>query len=196
MINLLKMDFHRFIRNKIMYVLLLIFALFQAFAIFMMSQYDQPMSASGIEIGSMNASEFIQYVMSQPPSWMLMYITVFTIYFYMSEQNAGYYKNFITMKHARIKSLLSKIMIQGVFTFFMFITMLISDFSGRMLFFGNTTTGNLGYLITLLIGQFLLHWSFSILILATTVLTKKTLISFSIGIVFVLNIIGMIIFNL
>ena len=128
MINLFKMDFHRFIRNKMMYVLLLIFSAFQMFGVFMHSMYEEPIAAGGIQAGEMNASEFIQFVLSQPPSWMLLYITVFTIYFYMSEQNAGYYKNYITMKNARLHSVLSKILIQASFTMLMFVTLLISDF--------------------------------------------------------------------
>lgn len=196
MINLFKMDFHRFIGNKMMYVLLLIFCAFQIFGTYMMSVYEQPMAESGIQPGAMNASEYIQYVLSQSPSWMLLYIMVFTVYFYMSEQNAGFYKNYTTMKHARSHSVFSKILIQGVFTLFMFLTLLVADFIGRSLFFENSAIGDLGYFMSLLSGQFLLQWSFSILILCASVITKNMLISISIGIVFVLNVIGMILSSL
>lgn len=190
--SLLKMDFYRFIRNKTMYLLLLIFGAFQIFATFMMSQYSDPMSGSGTDAAMMNASEFIQYVLAQPPSWMLLYIAVFTVYFYMSEQNAGYYKNYITIKNARIYSIGSKIIIQAGFTLLMFIVLLASDFTSRSLFFSNSEIGNLDYFLKLLIGQFLLQWAFSILILLVTIITKKMLVSVSIAIVLALNVIGMI----
>ncbi|MFA1821891.1 hypothetical protein ACDX78_17200 [Virgibacillus oceani] len=196
MINLFKMDFRRFIRNKMMYVLLLIFCAFQIFETFMMSVYEEPMAEGGIQASAMNASEYIQLVLSQPPSWMLLYITVFTVYFYISEQNAGFYKNYITMKNARVYSVLSKILIQAVFTLFMFVTLLASDFIGRSLFFENSIIGDPGFFVKLLLGQFLLQWSYSVLILCVSIITKSMLVSISIGIVFVLNVIGMIVSSL
>lgn len=45
MINLLRMDLYRFTRNKIMYLLLLLFCAFQIFGIYMMKQYAQPVGA-------------------------------------------------------------------------------------------------------------------------------------------------------
>jgi ABC-2 type transport system permease protein len=110
----------------------------------------------------------------------------------MSEQNAGYYKNYITMKNARTHSVLSKILIQAIFTLFMFMTLLASDFIGRSLFFENSTVGDPGFFVKLLLGQFLLQWSYSVLILCVSIITKSMLASISIGIVFVLNVIGMI----
>jgi len=196
MINLFNMDFHRFIRNKMMYVLLLIFSAFQIFGIFMFSMYEEPIAEGGIQVSAMNASEFIQLVLSQPPSWMLLYITVFTVYFYMSEHNAGFYKNYMTMKNARVHSVLSKILIQAVFTLFMFVTLLASDFVGRSLFFENSTVGDPGFFMKLLIGQFLLQWSYSVLILCVSIITKSMLVSISIGIVLVLNVVGMVVSGL
>lgn len=196
MINIVKMDFHRFIRNKIMYVLLLIYSAFQIFGVFMMSLYEESMAESGIQLSSMNASEFIQLVLSQPPSWMLLYIMVFTVYFYMSELNSGYYKNYITMKHARIHSVFSKIVILAYFTLLMLGTLIISDFIGRSLFLGNSAIGDFGFFIKLLFSQFLLQWSFSILILCITMVTRKILVSIIIGFVFVLNLFGMILSSL
>lgn len=196
MINLFKMDFYRFIRNKIIFLLLLIFSAFQIFGTFMMSVYEQPIAEGGIEVGLMNASEFIQFTLSQPPTWVLMYITVFTIYFYMSEQSSGFYKNYMTMKNARIYSVLSKIFIQAIFTLFMFVALVISDFIARALFFDTSTVGDFSGFITLLLSQFLLHWSFSILILCISIITKNMLVSISIGIILVLNVPGMIISSL
>src|SRR5690625_2891066 len=116
MINLLKMDFLRFVTNKMMYILLMVFMAFQLFGIFMMKQYEPSMEQGGISIGSMNESEFIQLMLSQTPPWVLMYIMVFSVYFYMSEYHAGFYKNYISMHRARIYSVISKTIIQGLFT--------------------------------------------------------------------------------
>ncbi|WNS43707.1 ABC transporter permease [Paenibacillus sp. MMS20-IR301] len=191
MINLLKMDWHRFRRNKIMYLLLLIFCAFQIFGIYMMQQYAQPPEEGGIQIGSLNESDFIQYTISQPPSWMLIYIAVFTVYFYMSEWNSGFYKNYISMRKARIYSVLSKIVILGVFVSMMFLTLLIADWIGRRLFLGNTDMGDFAYLLKLLSSQFLLHWAFSLLILCIAMIAKNLLVSLTAGFILALNVIGM-----
>lgn len=174
-----------------MYVLLFIFCAFQIFGIFMMSLNEDAMAAAGIHIRSLNASEFIQLVLSQPPSWMLLYIMVFTIYFYMSEFISGYYKNYITLQRARLYSVLSKIIIQAFFTLFMLATLLVADFIGRSVFLETTAIGDFGYFLKLLFTQFLLQWAFSILILCIAMLTKRLLPSMIIGFIFVLNISGM-----
>jgi ABC-2 type transport system permease protein len=191
MINLLKMDFHRFFMNKMMYLLLIIFMAFQVFGIFMIKQYEQPAEQGAMLLSSMNESQFIQTMMSQTPSWVLMYITVFSVYFYMSEYNAGFYKNYIAMKNARIYSVISKVLILGLFTLLMFAVMLIADLIGSQIFFQNTSFGALDYFAKLLTGQFLLHWAFSIVILCITMLLKSLIPSIVIGIVLVLNVLGM-----
>ncbi|WP_100012991.1 ABC transporter permease [Lentibacillus sediminis] len=191
MINLFKMDLHRFKNNRIMYLLLFIYAAFQIFGIFMMSQY--PVEQGGIPVSAMNASEFIQSVLSQTPSWVLMYVAVFSVYFYMSEYNTGFYKNYISMKNARMYSVLSKILILGLFVLLMLTTMVIADLIGRSIFFGNTAIGDVGFFIKLLVGQFLLHWAFSIVVLCIAMITKNLIASLVIGLVLGLNVPGMIV---
>ncbi|MEK8211348.1 MULTISPECIES: ABC transporter permease [unclassified Paenibacillus] len=191
MINILKMDFHRFRNNKIMYLLLLLFCAFQIFGIFMMQQYSQSIEEGGVVVSSMNESEFIQYNISQPSSWMLIYIAVFSIYFYMSEYNSGFHKNYISMRNARIYSVLSKMLILAVFIILLFITLLMSDWIGRSLFFGNASLGDLGFFVKLLVGQFLLHWAFSILILCIAMIAKNLLVSLTAGFILALNVVGM-----
>lgn len=193
MINLLKMDFHRFITNKMMYILLIVFSAFQIFGIFMIKQYEEPVEQGGILTSAMNESEFIQLMLAQTPSWVLMYIAVFSVYFYMSEYNSGFYKNYISMKNARIHSVVSKIIILALFTLLMFITLIISDLIGRTIFFNQANIGDIRYFITLLIGQILLHWAFSIVVLYLTIAIKRMIPSIIIGIVLVLNVIGMVV---
>ncbi|ETT58954.1 hypothetical protein C173_29826 [Paenibacillus sp. FSL R7-277] len=191
MINLLRMDLYRFTRNKIMYLLLLLFCAFQIFGIYMMKQYEQPVEGRPL-LSSLTESEFIQLVISQPPSWMLIYIAVFTIYFYMSEWNSGFHKNYISMRQARIHSVFSKMAILALFVAMLFLILLIADGIGRRLFMGQTDLGDLGMLITLLVGQFLLHWAFSLVVLCIAMMTKNLLISLSAGFVLALNVIGMV----
>ncbi|WP_062051662.1 ABC transporter permease [Bacillus sp. JCM 19034] len=162
MINILKMDYQRFKSNKVMYILLLLFIGFQIFGVFMMKQYEEPIEHGGISVSTMNESQFLQLMLSQPPSWLLLYITVFTVYFYMSEYQSGFYKNYLSLKNARIYSVISKIMIIGAFTLLMFVAMIISDLIGRSLFFHHAAIGDLSYFVNLLIGQFLLHWAFAL----------------------------------
>ncbi|MEK3716874.1 ABC transporter permease [Paenibacillus sp. FSL R7-0333] len=192
MINLFKMDSYRFTRNKIMYLLLLLFCAFQIFGIYMMKQYAQPVEEGGVQIGNLTEIDFIQYTISQPPSWMLIYIAVFTIYFYMSEWNSGFHKNYISMRQARIHSVFSKMAILALFVAMLFLTLLIADGIGRRMFFDQTDMGEPGTLITLLASQFLLHWAFSLLVLCIAMMTKNLLISLSAGFVLALNVIGMV----
>src|SRR5699024_12210520 len=112
-----------------------------------------------------NESQFIQIILAQTPSWILMYITVFTVYFYMSEYSSGFYKNYISMHNARIYSVFSKIVIMGLFTLFMFLVMVIFDLIGRAIFFNNELIINLGVFANLLVSQFLLYLAFSLVIL-------------------------------
>lgn len=191
MINLFKMDLYRFRRNKIMYLLLLLFCAFQIFGIYMMQQYEQPVEGRPL-LGSLTESEFIQHMIAQPPSWMLIYIAVFTIYFYMSEWNSGFSKNYISMRQARIHSVFSKMAILALFVAMMFLTLLIADGIGRGLFWDQTDLGDRATLIILLAGQFLLHWAFSLLILCIAMVTRNLLISLSASIVLALNVIGMV----
>lgn len=192
MINLLRMDFNRFFTNKMMYILLLVFIAFQVFGIFMLKQYEQPIRGEML-ISSMNESQFIQVMLSQTPSWVMMYIMVFSVYFYMSEYNSGFHKNYISMKNARMYSVISKTLILGLFTLLMFVAMIISDLIGRAIFFNNTAIGDLGYFAKLLLGQFLLHWAFSIVVLCITMILKSMIPSIVIGIVLVLNVFGMVV---
>ncbi|GGD72869.1 ABC transporter permease [Paenibacillus nasutitermitis] len=192
-INILKMDFHRFKTNKMLYVLLLIFFAFQTFGIYMLKKYEQPGESGGMPISSMNESQFIQVMMSQTPLWMLIYIAVFSVYFYMSEHNSGFYKNYISMKNARKYSVISKILISGLFTLLMFIVMIVADMIGRSIFFNNVTIGDSIYFAKLLIGQFLLHWAFSIVILCISIISKSLIASIVIGFVLSLNVFGMIV---
>lgn len=192
MINLLRMDFNRFFTNKMMYILLLVFIAFQVFGIFMLKQYEQPIRSEML-ISSMNESQFIQVMLSQTPSWVMMYIMVFSVYFYMSEYNSGFHKNYISMKNARMYSVISKTLILGLFTLLMFVAMIISDLIGRAIFFNNTAIGDLGYFAKLLLGQFLLHWAFSIVVLCITMILKSMIPSIVIGIVLVLNVFGMVV---
>lgn len=191
MINQFKMDLHRFMTNKVMYVLLLVYCAFEIFGIFMMSQYEQPAEDGGMTISMMNQSEFMQSVLSQTPSWVMLYIAVFTVYFSMSEYNAGFYKNVPTMKKSRTQAVLSKVLIQAIFTAMIFAVSMISDLIGRGIFFENTSLGDWGYLIKLLVGQFLLHWAFSVVILCLTMYSRSMLISLILSFVVALNVIGM-----
>lgn len=184
------MEVNRFFTNKMMYILLAVFMAFQVFGIFMMKQYEEPVPGALLP-SVMNESEFIQALLAQTPSWLMMYIMVFTVYFYMSEHNAGFYKNYISMERARSYGMLSKILVLGLFTLLMFVVLLIADFIGRPIFFNNAELGDPRYFVKLIIGQFLLHWAFAVVILCITMLFKNMVASFIIGLVLVLNVIGM-----
>ncbi|WP_188733226.1 hypothetical protein [Oceanobacillus neutriphilus] len=108
----------------------------------------------------------------------------------MSEYSSGFYKNYISIKNARRNSVISKILMLGIFTLLMFFIMLIADFIGRSLFFQNPSIGDLGYFTKLLMGQILLHWAFSAVVLCAAIHIKSAIPGIVIGIVLGLNIIG------
>lgn len=191
MINILKMDLQRFWTNKVIYLLLLIFAGFQVFGLFMLKQYNPPVEEGGLSLSTMNQSEFIQQTLSLTPSWVMLYIVVFSVYFYMSEYNSGFYKSYMTMKHARPTSVISKIVIQAIFTLMMFVVMIASDLIARSVFFNNSSIGDVGYFAKLVLGQVLLHWAFSVFILCVAMFTRSIFISIGIGFVLGFNVIGM-----
>lgn len=152
-----------------------------------MNQYNESYEFS---IGAMSEAEFFQYIMSQPPSWMLVYITVFTIYFYMSESSSGFIKNYISMHNARIYSVISKIIILALFVVIILIVAICTNWIGRYVFFDSVQLGDLVLFAKLLIGQFLLQWAFAILILYVTMITKNTIVSLLIGMLISFNVLG------
>lgn len=162
---------------------------FQIFGTFMQKQYEQP----ELPVSSLNGSAYIQIVLAQAPLWILIYIAVFTVYFYMSEYNSGFYKNYLSLPNARRNTVFSKIIILGLFTGLMFISLMIADLIGRGLFFNNTSIGDWGYFSRLIMGQFLLHWAAAVLVLCMTIMIKNTITCIIIGILLSLNVFGMII---
>ena len=143
MLNLLRMDMRRLIGNKVTIALLLIYCLFHVFGIFMMNQYPSA-PVNGLTLAEMNEWQFLQHTLALAPSWALIYLSVFTVYFYMSEYNAGFYKNYISMRRARLYSVLSKLSVQGVFTLALMAAVVFSDVVGRYWFFENSTFGDTG----------------------------------------------------
>lgn len=190
MINMLRMEFSRFFTNKMMYILLLVYIVFQMFGTFMFTQFETVSPISGQLVLDITQSEYMQMIISQTPSWLLLYIGIFTVSFYMSEYNNGFYKNFISMENARVHTVIAKILVLGLFTLLMFIIMIITDFIGRAIFFENTDIGDPQYFLKLFLGQFLLHWAFVVVVLSITMIVRRIVASIVIIVLLVLNIIG------
>lgn len=190
MINMLRMEFSRFFTNKVMYILLLVYIVFQMFGTFMFTQFETVSPISGQLVQDITQSEYMQMIISQTPSWLLLYIGIFTVSFYMSEYNNGFYKNFISMENARVQTVIAKILVLGLFTLLMFIIMIITDFIGRAIFFENTDIGDPQYFIKVFLGQFLLHWAFVVVVLSITMIVRRIVASIVIIVLLVLNIIG------
>lgn len=190
MINILKMEISRFFTNKMMYILLAIYFAFQMFGTFMFTQFDTVSPFNNLMVSELNQSQYMQMILSQSPSWVMLYIGIFTVSFYMSEYNHGFYKNYISMENARVQSIISKILVLGLFTLIMFAAMVLSDFISRAIFFDSTELGSIDYFIKVLVGQFLLHWAFVVVILALTVVIRRMIPGIIIVLVLGLNIIG------
>ncbi|QNK56919.1 ABC transporter permease [Paenibacillus sp. PAMC21692] len=189
MLNILRMDFRRFRKNNMLPLLLAVFFAFQLFGIFMMSRYADSYSA-GLAPGSMSASEFFQYMLAQPPSWMLLYVAVFTVHYTWSERSAGFYKNYISMRHARVSSVLAKALLLALFTLLLFVAAVAANALGRLLFFENAPTGELGQYALLLLLQFLLHWAFAVMMLFVALAARSLIAGLIIGLLLALNLVG------
>ncbi|WP_020616458.1 ABC transporter permease [Paenibacillus daejeonensis] len=190
MLNLLRMDLRRLVGNKLTIALLFIYCLFHLFAIFMMAENPTP-PMNGMTLVEMEEWQFLQHTSSIASSWVLIYLSVFTVYFYMSEYQAGFYKNYLSMRRARIYSVLSKLTVQGVFTLALLATVVLCDVVGRYFFLDNGTFGDPGLFLRVLGIQFLLHWAFSALILVVVIITRQLLTGVIVGIVCSFNLPGM-----
>jgi ABC-2 type transport system permease protein len=191
MLNILRMDFRRFRKNNMLPLLLAVFFAFQLFGIFMMSRYADNYSAgAGLRPGSLSASEFFQYMLAQPPSWMLLYVAVFTVHYTWSERSAGFYKNYISMRHARVSSVLAKALLLALFTLLLFVAAVAANALGRLLFFENAPTGELGQYALLLLLQFLLHWAFAVMMLFVALAARSLIAGLIIGLLLALNLVG------
>lgn len=190
MLNILKMEFSRFFTNKMMYILLLVYLAFQMFGTFMFTQFETVTPFGSLTVEELNQSQYMQLILSQTPSWVMLYIGIFTVTFYMSEYNHGFYKNYISMENARVQSIIAKILVLGMFTAIMFAVMLLADFTSRAIFFDNMSIGDIDYFLKVLLGQFLLHWAFVVMMLAITVVIKRMIPSMIIAVILGLNVIG------
>ena len=190
MINILKMEFSRFFTNKMMYILIFIYAAFQVFGTFMFTQFEAVTPFNGRLVEDLDQGQFMQMVLAQSPSWVMLYIGIFTVSFYMSEYSNGFYKNYIATERARIHSVTSKILVLGLFTLIMFSSMLLADYISRAIFFGNTNIGDIQSFIKIVLGQFLLHWAFVVVMLCITILVRRLIAGIIIAVVLGLNVLG------
>lgn len=196
MINMMRMEFTRFFSNKMMYILLGVYMAFQLFGTFMYTQFPIDSQISGEPVSDISQSEYMQLVLSQLPSWVMLYIGIFTVSFYMSEYNHGFYKNYISIENARMHSVIAKILVLGLFTLLMFTAMILTDFVGRAIFLENTDIGDSVYFMKVVVGQFLLHWAFVAVVLCITILLRRTVASMVVAVILGLNIIGMLLMML
>lgn len=191
MISMLRMEFSRFFTNKMMYILLVVFMAFQLFGTFMNAQFETISPISGQNVVDTTQSEYMQMILSQSPSWVVLYLGIFTVSFYMNEYNNGFYKNYISLENARVHSVIAKLLVLGMFTLLMFVIMIITDFVGRAIFFENTDIGEALYFIKVFFGQFLLHWAFVAVVLFVTMIIRRMVANIVIAVILALNVIGM-----
>ncbi|HJE20296.1 MAG TPA: ABC transporter permease [Aliicoccus persicus] len=191
MISMIRMEFSRFFTNKMMYILLVVFMAFQMFGAFMNAQFETISPISGQNVVDITQSEYMQMILAQSPSWVMLYIGIFTVSFYMSEYNNGFHKNFISMENARVHTVIAKLLVLGMFTLLMFVIMIFTDFVGRAIFFENTNIGDPLNFIKIIVGQFLLHWAFVAVVLCITMIVRRMVANIVITVLLALNVIGM-----
>lgn len=193
MINILKMEISRFFTNKMMYILLFIYVVFQVFGTFMFTQFEAVSPFNGVVVQDLNQGQYMQMVLAQSPSWVMLYIGIFTVSFYMSEYNNGFHKNYISTERARIHSVTSKIIVLGLFTLIIFGVMIFADFFSRLIFFENSSIGDIDIFLKIVLGQFLMHWAFVVVMLCITILLKRLIASIIVAVVLGLNVLGSIV---
>lgn len=176
-----------------MYILLFIYVVFQVFGTFMFTQFEAVSPFNGVVVQDLNQGQYMQMVLAQSPSWVMLYIGIFTVSFYMSEYSNGFHKNYISTERARIHSVTSKIIVLGLFTLIIFGVMIFADFFSRLIFFENSSIGDIDIFLKIVLGQFLMQWAFVVVMLCITILLKRLIASIIVAVVLGLNVLGSIV---
>ena len=187
MLNLLRMDFYRFIRHKPFYISLLAFIFFQGFATFMTFQF-----APEIFIEFSDEASYFFNIAKSVPFWGVLYISFFIISFYLGECNCGFQKNYISIKNARRNMIFSKLIITQIYIVLLLICWVGTDMAARSLFTGHGALGDIGLLLQYVGLQYLVFAAYSVMFFFITLLCRNYLIALAASAAFMMNLPGMI----
>ena len=223
MINVIKMDLYRMVKNKATWLIFLASMLMMFASIFMTSQdlayYNsnptalQDLQANGDEVN------WGIYIGSVNPKWcngneislmdlvavniksklLLMFLVVFITYFVGSEGRNGFIKNIAGQVRNRSSLILGKFIAIGIFTIVMIVAAVFSTMLGSLIFLGYVNFVGIKQGLIFLVVQILLHIGYGMFILLLFNVTRSSIATMLSGILIaagILQVVDAILFSI
>ncbi len=205
MLNVLKMDIYRMIKSKAAWIILAASILMMVASVFMTGQdinyyNNNPLALENLENGG-DVSWGI-YIGSVNPEWcngniipfmelfsvniksrmLLMFLTVFVVYFAGSEGRNSFMKNIIGQVKNRAFLVISKFITISIYTALMIIAAMFATMLGSQMFFGYASLAGISQGLYFLLIQILLHIGYGMFVLLLYYITRSSVATMLSGI--------------
>lgn len=188
MLNVLKMDLYRIVKSKAAWLILVASILMMFASVFMTKQdinfyNDNPSALENLRNGG--EINWGIYIGSVNPKWcngnviplmellavninsrmLLMFLTVFIVYFAGSEGRNSFMKNIVGQVKNRAFLVMSKFIAISIYTVFMMIATMLATMLGSRMFFGYVSLAGMSQGINFLLIQMSLHIGYGMFVL-------------------------------
>lgn len=205
MLNILKMDLYRMIKSKAVWIILAASILMMFASVFMTGQdinyyNNNPLALENLENGG-DVSWGI-YIGSVNPEWcngniipfmelfavniqsrmLLMFLTVFVVYFAGSEGRNSFMKNIVGQVKNRAFLVISKFITVSIYTSLMIIAAMFATMLGSQMFFGYASLAGISQGLFFLLIQILLHIGYGMFVLLLYHITRSSVATMLSGI--------------
>lgn len=205
MLNVLKMDLYRMIKSKAAWIILAASILMMVASVFMTGQdinyyNNNPLALENLENGG-DVSWGI-YIGSVNPKWcngniipfmelfavniksrmLLMFLTVFVVYFAGSEGRNSFMKNIVGQVKNRAFLVISKFITISIYTALMIIAAMFATMLGSQMFFGYASLAGISQGLYFLLIQILLHIGYGMFVLLLYYITRSSVATMLSGI--------------
>lgn len=205
MLNVLKMDIYRMIKSKAAWIILAASILMMVASVFMTGQdinyyNNNPLALENLENGG-DVSWGI-YIGSVNPEWcngniipfmelfsvniksrmLLMFLTVFVVYFAGSEGRNSFMKNIVGQVKNRAFLVISKFITISIYTALMIIAAMFATMLGSQMFFGYASLAGISQGLYFLLIQILLHIGYGMFVLLLYYITRSSVATMLSGI--------------
>ncbi len=205
MLNILKMDLYRMIKSKAAWIILAASILMMFASVFMTKQdidyyNNNPVAFENLENGG-DISWGI-YIGSVNPKWcngniipliellavnikskmLLMFLTVFIVYFAGSEGRNSFMKNIVGQVKNRAFLVMSKFITISIYTVLVIIGAMFATMLGSRMFFGYMSFAGMSQGIIFLLIQILLHIGYGMFVLLLYHITRSSVATMLSGI--------------
>ncbi len=205
MFNVLKIDLYRIVKSKAAWLILAASVLMMYASVFMTRQdinfyNNNPVALEnlrnggdiswGIYIGSVNPKwcngnviPLMELLAANIKSRMLlMFLTVFIVYFAGSEGRNSFMKNIVGQVKNRAFLVMSKFIAISIYTVLMMIAAMLATMLGSRMFFGYVSLAGMSQGITFLLMQILLHIGYGMFVLLLYYITRSSVATMLSGI--------------